>query len=189
MLSENIINLIYKMLDYKKIFSKGSSLAVIAVFWLAGVFIALFAPSHSHSTDSFLGGYIRFMLAILMPRGGGASLHPFAFEFYYSFVWWSLPFWFSLWIGWLKKKIGILKSGLIFKPVLSIGNRFALLIMIPLWLALLYFCTLSDGQDVRIFKIGTSRIQLALFGISVPALAGGLLALIVQSFRRIFWRN
>lgn len=160
----------------------------VLIVWFLGFLVGAFVPT-TVLTDSWaLQRYVSAMSFVVDPKGliSSKSAFPEVTTLYHSIVCWSFPFWFLVWWKWMNSQIGIGKTDMIFKSRLSIWNRLVVLLLLPLWLFLTYAFTLNHGGDTRLVAFGTSRLQLAIFGMAIPAGMAGTLALALFSIKRVF---
>lgn len=88
------------------------------------------------------------------------------------------------------RQVGRQSGGIIFKEDLNVTNKIALICISPIWVFLLYVVVVFyDGGDSRLFKLGSSRMQLGFLGMVVPASAAALSSLVIFTIRRIFQRT
>jgi hypothetical protein len=164
----------------------------IAALWAAGFGIATLASSDVLEQSALLRKYVAIMAPLADPRGlmGTRSSFPQVTALYYSVICWSAVPWLAIWWRWMVQQIGTNKTDMLFKAHLSLGNRAALLILTPLWLALAYaFIFLNHGGDTRLVAFGTSRIQLGLLGMVFYIGVAGLLAITAFSIKRAIALN
>lgn len=172
-------------MSHKKLF------ACLAVLWMSGIFVALFAPLDVLTGSELLGGLCGFLFSlidmcdlILMK-----SSFPEVSVVYFFIIWLSFPFWFLVLWRWMLRQVGGRGGGLIFKENLSPANKVALIFISPIWVFLLYVVVvLYDGGDSRLFKLGSSRIQLGFWGMVVPASTAALCSLVIFTMKRVFQR-
>lgn len=160
---------------------------VILALGVLGWAIALFAPDDVLEHPLFRS-YASLMAPLVNPRGllGTRSAFAQVAVLYHSVVIWTLPAWLVVWWRWMNGRVGVDRTGILFKPRLSLGNRIALLVLLPLWVALGWgLFTLNHGGDTRVFAFGSSRVSLAFLGLAVPAALAVLAALAAFSVRRL----
>lgn len=162
--------------------------AVIVSLGLAGFAIALFAPDDVLES-AVLRGYVSLMSPLINPKGlmGTRSAFSQVTLLYHAVAIWSLPAWLVVVWRWMNSRVGVDRTGILFKLRLSLGNRIALLILLPLWLGLAYgLFSLNHGGDARLFAFGSSRIQLATLGMATYAASAALISLAAFSIKRLF---
>lgn len=162
--------------------------AVIAALWLAALGIGLFAPHQVLVDVAALRAYEALVSHVSNPAGllGTKSTFPQVTRLYHAVVIWSFPAWLVACWTWMNRQIGPDRTDLLFKLRLSTANRLFMLLTLPLWLGLAYASlAMNHGGDTRLVAFGTSRLQLALFGMLWPAIGAALLALAAFSARRL----
>jgi hypothetical protein len=162
--------------------------AAVLVIWVLGFLVGGFASTAVLTENSTLQAYVSAMSFVANPKGliSSKSTFPEITALYYSIVCWSFPFWFSIWWKWMNGQVGVSKTDMIFKAHLSLGNRLVVFLLLPLWIFLTYAFTLNHGGDTRLVAFGTSRLQLATFGMAFPAGMAGTLVLAIFSIKRVF---
>ena len=163
---------------------------MLAVLWLAGGLVALFVPEDVLDM-AVIRSYLSLVLPFANPKGLMASRSDFpqVTLVYNAVVVWSLPAWVAVWWKWMNGQVGRDESGILFRRRLSLGNRLGLVVLLPLWMGLAYAgLTLNHGGDARLFAFGTSRVQLALFGMASPLAGATALVLAAFTVKRLFGR-
>ena len=166
-------------------------IAILAI-WFLGFAVGAFAPTTVLADNWVLHQYVSAMSFIANPKGlmAARSTFPEVSALYHAVICWSLPFWFLVWWKWMNSQVGVDKTSMIFKVKLSLWNRLVLLLLMPLWLFLTYAgFNLNHGGDTRMIAFGTSRLQLAIFGMGFQVGVTGSLALVFFSIRRFFTIN
>lgn len=163
----------------------------IFLIWAIAAAFAVFASEAVLSENRALDTFVRFVLPVIDPASslGEKSKFPQVTVLYYSIAWFSTPFWLKLFYAWFSRQISKSADGLLFKEKLSIGSRILLVVLVPIWIALLVGFVGNHGGDVRLAHLGTSRGQLALFGMAFPMGFSALICLIIFSLKRAFQSN
>lgn len=164
----------------------------IGVIWLLGLLVGLFAPITILSDNWVLQAYVSAMVFVTNPKGlmGTKSLYPEVSALYYAITIWSLPLWTLVSWKWMNSQVGSNKTDMIFKVHLSIANRLTLLLLLPLWIFLTYAgFSLNHGGDTRMIAFGTSRLQLAVFGVAIQVSVALTLSVALFSAKRFFSFN
>lgn len=147
--------------------------ASIFLIWLVGLSIALFSPEHVLDEFQLLNSLIKFEnLIIPVTQYSSHSSYPQVALLFNSFVMMFLPFYLLHgWRFWRYQKTGGLASRL-HKDIKRFNLSdyfFLILLVIPLFGFLgfggLYFW---NGADSRLFLIGSSRLQMGIFGFFIP---------------------
>ena len=150
--------------------------------------VAFFAPVDILTRTDIFGKYCDFFFKILNTCNlhyAGSSF-PEVATVYFFIIWFSFPFWFFILWAWMLSQIGKGGGGVIFKKNLNAINKVALICLLPIWFFLLYVVVvLYGGGDSRLFALGSSRMQLGLWGMAVPASAAALSSLIVFTIKRV----
>lgn len=170
----------------------GSLLIGIVAIWFLGFIVGVFAPTTVLADNWALQKYVSAMSFVANPRGliATKSTYPEVSALYHAVVFWSLPLWLLVWWKWMNSQLGLNKTDMIFKARLSFGNRLTLLILLPLWVFLAFAgFGLNHGGDTRMVAFGTSRIQLAMFGMAVHLGVAGMLTVTLFSIKRLFTFN
>jgi hypothetical protein len=164
----------------------------ILAIWFAGFITATYAPT-TVLTDYWLARTFASMMSfVATPLGQSASRSSFpeVSALYYSIIWWSFPWWLLIWWKWANSQVGVSKTGILFKARLSLLNRFWFLVLVPLWFFLAYAgFRLNHGGDARLVSLGSSRLQLGIFGLGIPAGVAGALVFAFFSIKRAFTSN
>jgi hypothetical protein len=164
----------------------------ILVVWILGAFVGVLAPETVLTDNVMLQNYVSAISIVTDPKHliGTKSSFPEVSTLYHSVVYWGFPFSLLLWWCWMNEQLQNNKTDMIFKPTLSFGNRLTILLLLPLWLFLTYVSfNLNHGGDTRIIAFGTSRIQLALFGMVFQFGMTGMLVLSIFSVKRLLTVN
>ena len=161
----------------------------IGVIWIVSFIVGAFAPTTVLSDNWVLQNYVSAMSFIANPRGlvTTRASYPEVTALFHSITCWSLPLWFLVAWKWMNGQLGVNKTDMLFKVHLSIGNRLTLLILLPLWFFVIFIgVVLNHGGDTRLISFGTSRTQLAVFGMSWQCLVASSLAVAFFSLKRLF---
>jgi len=171
--------------------SRRKILMTIALAWLVGLAIALKSPADILSQFPILKGYVTSYVSLFSYGSslGSSSSFPEVTQLYYSLMAWTIPLFFILSYQWMRSRVGKERDGLLFKVNLPIANKFSLILLLPVWFALIWFVSMNDGGDVRLISFGTSRGALGLFGLSFPCLTGVLLSASIFSIQRVFFEK
>jgi hypothetical protein len=164
----------------------------IVIIWSLGFVVGAFAPTTVLADHWVLQQYVSAMSFVANPREliATKSTYPEVSALYHAVIFWSLPLWFLVWWKWMNSQLGLNKTDMIFKARLSFGNRLTLLVLLPLWVFLTFAgFNLNHGGDTRMIAFGTSRIQLAMFGMAFQLGVAGTLALALFSIKRLFTFN
>lgn len=164
----------------------------IIVIWFLGFMVATFASITVLADNWALQKYVFVMSFVANPRGliATRSTYPEVSVLYHAIVFWSLPLWLLVWWKWMNSQLGLNKTDMLFKARLSFGNRLTLLILLPLWVFLTFAgFSLNHGGDTRMIAFGTSRLQLAVFGMAFQLGVAGTLAVTLFSIKRLFTFN
>ncbi len=159
----------------------------IFVIWLLGFLVGVFASTTVLTDNRALQKYVSAMSFIANPKGliATKSTFPEVSAMYHAVVCWGLPFWFLVWLKWMNSQVGVSKTGVLFKTNLSWWNRLLLLLLVPFWLIMIYVVfNFNHGGDTRMIEFGTSRLQLALFGMGFQLCIAGMLAIVFFSLNR-----
>jgi len=106
---------------------------------------------------------------------------------YYSIAWLSYPSFFLIIWHWLETSMKKGVAGLLVKQNLTLGEKFFIVLSIPLFVLLIYGITVgNEGQGLRYFDLGKSRSDLAIFGIIAPASTAIFAAIVVFGLYRLF---
>ncbi|WP_369661407.1 hypothetical protein [Variovorax sp. V15] len=125
-------------------------------------------------------------------KGFARSEFPEISSTYYSIAWLSYPLFFHIVWHWLRISMDKGMDGLLVKRNLTFGEKIFILLSIPIFLLLIYGITVgNEGQSLRYFQLGKSRLDLAIFGIIAPAAAAICSAIIAFGLFRVFnfWRK
>lgn len=167
------------------------SLLFIALAWVLGLTVALLSPDDILGSSAVLTAYVSTYLNFFSYSRalGSESSFPMVTQLYHSLMAWTMPFFAVLSYSWMKGRVGRERDGLLFKAKLSVGNKLALMLLIPVWACFIWFASMNDGGDVRLVPLGSSRVALGLFGISFHCLPGAMLSAIVFSIQRVFFEK
>jgi hypothetical protein len=172
----------------KGILNYRAILIAILTIWLLGLFVGIFAPADVLSSTPFLQEYVSAISFISNPKGliAARSTFPEVSALYHATVIWSLPLWILLSWKWMSDQLKTNKTDMLFKPTLTIGNKFLLILLLPIWLLLTYAgFSLNHGGDTRIFAFGTSRMQLAIFGMALQICIAITFSIAIFSVKRL----
>ncbi|MDO9434968.1 hypothetical protein [Hydrogenophaga sp.] len=171
--------------------SSKKMLLVLAFAWMTGLLVAVSSPSDVLSRFEILNEYASLYVCLFSYKNalGSASEFPEVTRLYHSLLVWTIPLFSIVSYRWMKLRVGRERDGILFKRVLSIFNKLALIALLPIWIGLIWFVGMNDGGDVRLVPFGSSRGALGLFGISLPFLVGVLFSAIAFSVRRVFFEK
>lgn len=144
----------------------GVAFVITCITYIVAGLVALFAPDTVLTDNGLLRVYADAVTNIVDVRGNnyGRSSFPEVSKLYHSIAMLSVPFWICIWLGWMRRSVGRNSRGLLFRKKLTLFHRIVLLAMVPIFMLLAYAFLLNHGGDTRLVSFGTSRIQLATFG-------------------------
>lgn len=162
----------------------------IFVIWGFSLAAALWAPLDIMDRSSLLRMYASFKRETLGMPGFDKSSFPGLSELYFSIIWLTAPFIFVLFFIFHNEKIGVIlphakKPKLLAKITLNFMDKIKIAIMIILFSPLLSIGVFNRGQDIRMISLGTSRLELGLFGIIVPFVCMLILSTMIFGLSRI----
>ncbi len=165
------------------------SMYVVMAMWCVGIFIAIFAPIDILEKAPLLKTYVNQILRLISSEGklGSQSNFPQVTQLYYALLVWTIPFFFIISHSWMMTRVAKDRDGLLFKERLSMANKVWLILLLPIWVAFIYFASLNHGGDTRLVSFGASRWALGLFGIAFPLGVAAMMAVIAFSVRRVFF--
>lgn len=163
------------------------SIALILAIWGIAAMCAIYMPRDVARQLDLLNPIPLAWKSISGWRGFVRSDFPEISSIYYSIAWFSYPMFFYIiwhWLGMCLKK-GV--DGLLVKHNLSIGDKIFIIFTVPVFLLLIYGVAVgNEGQGLRYFELGRSRLDLAIFGILAPAAAAICSAIIAFGIFRVF---
>lgn len=164
---------------------------LVLLIWIVTFAIGLFAPRSVLSDHEPLKIYADAVSSLIDVAGSNyqRSDFPEVSKLYHSISILSLPLWICIWFKWMRGQVGRSKDGVLFKDRIGVAGRLIGLALVPLWIFLAYAFLLNHGGGTRLFQFGSSRTQLALFGMAFAAGMGGLVSLAAFSVWRAFSTN
>jgi hypothetical protein len=164
---------------------------VVLILWCAGLMAALFSPTDVLDKSKALKIFVDAVLSWINPRGnlGSRSNFPQITQLYYALVAWAIPFFVVIFNSWMQTRVGRDRGGLLFRKNLAMPCKLFVVLLLPIWVALIYFASLNHGGDTRLFLLGSSRLALGVFGVLISLGVGALFALICFSVRRVFFEK
>lgn len=169
-------NQMLKYIEYRKLF------LIVGLIWIIGFLIATLATPDVISSSNVLSSFCKLVECKSWMK---YSDFPEVATFYFWVVWASLPFWICIWWKYFCEQVSIENKGFLFRKKLLIRHRLAVLLTTPLWFFLFYVSIFwFAGEDSRLFKIGTSRIGLGLWGMAVPMASAITICLGVFGLKR-----
>ena len=152
----------------------------LGITWLAGLMAALFVPENILSASPALTLLVDvFSFAFPIKQFSSKSSFHDAAVVYYLVTLPSFPFLCRLTSTWLHKtpKRGVIVSLKLFFGAIVFGSLF------PIWWFLFF------GQDTRYFNLGSSRLDLGVFGMFWPANVAFSIIIICAIFKYFFIRK
>lgn len=167
------------------------SMYTVLGVWCIGIGVAAFAPIDILEKVPALKIYVEQMLGLISSgsRLGSRSNFPQVTQLYYALLAWTIPFFVIISHSWMMTRVAKDRDGLLFRRKLSIANKVWFILLIPIWIAFIYFASLNHGGDTRLIPFGGSRWALGIFGIAFPLGVGAMIAVISFSVRRVFFEN
>lgn len=160
---------------------------LILAIWSVAALCAAYLPSEVARDIDSINPMPSLWKALSGWKGFLKSDFPEISSLYYSIVWFSYPLFFYILWRWLEAcmKKGI--DGLLVKPDLKLSDKALIVFAIPVFALLTYGIAMgNEGQGLRYLELGSSRFDLAMFGIIAPAAAAICSVIVVFGLSRLF---